>query len=69
MGCSVAAAGNPLPISDCFDWELQTGATDLVYYTSQPEDFTAFIDHTMTASTNGLSYSWPSQNLISRGIR
>jgi hypothetical protein len=34
-----------------------------VYYVPQIEDFTAFIEHTMTASSLGLSYSWQNELL------
>lgn len=52
----------------CFDWEPAGEVGDQVYYPAQIEWFTAFIDHTMTASRLGLSYSWPSAGLFSRGI-
>jgi hypothetical protein len=34
----------------------------------QIEDFTAFIDHTMTAAALNLTYSWTSEDLLNRGI-
>lgn len=50
--CDTGAA--PLPTTDCYNWEAGDVTT---YYVSQIEYFTAFIDHTMTASALGLSKS------------
>lgn len=53
--CSAVGGPNgPLPTTDCYNWVANNEDT---YYVSQIEDFTAFIDHTMTATALGLSYS------------
>lgn len=65
--CNSAGGGGPRPNPTCFDWEPD-GLGEQVYYPAQIESFTAFIDHTMTASRLGLSYSWPSTALFCRGI-
>lgn len=54
-GCTDGGADGPRPQAACFDWET-TG--EVTYYVAQIESFTAFIDHTMTASRLDLSYSW-----------
>ena len=53
--CSAVGGPNgPLPTTDCYNWVANDEVT---YYVTQIEDFTAFIDHTMTATALGLSYS------------
>jgi hypothetical protein len=68
-GCDPGSPLGPRPDPACFDWEpADPGEADTVFYTAQIETFTAFIDHTMTASRLSLSYSWPSEGLLCRGI-
>jgi hypothetical protein len=52
--CIDDPTNGPLPTTDCYNWE---DTDEVTYYVSQIEAFTAFIDHTMTASALGLSYS------------
>ena len=66
--CDSTGPDGPRPDPSCFDWEPAAGTAEQVYYPAQIEWFTAFIDHTMTASRLGLSYSWPSEGLFCRGI-
>lgn len=66
--CDATAGSGPRPDPSCFDWENVDEVGEQVYYPAQIESFTAFIDHTMTASRLGLSYSWPSEGLFCRGI-
>ena len=63
--CDPSVDDGPRPQAACFEWETSAETT---YYVAQIESFTAFIDHTMTASRLDLSYSWPSEGLFCRGI-
>ena len=60
-----ADGDNPLPSPSCYSWANTSAET---YYVSQIEEFTAFIEHTMTASSLGISKTWGDTDLIAEGI-
>jgi len=66
--CGTPAGGPAQSCSTCTDEAAQTDGCQSTSYVAQIEDFTAFIDHTVTAPALGVSLSYQSPKLINRGI-
>eukprot|EP01051_Picozoa_sp_SAG22_P019807 SAG22_NODE_3774_length_1534_cov_4.422997_1_plen_393_part_00 len=65
LPAACGSAGGSLPGPECYGWETTANAT---YYVAQVENFTAFVDHTMTAASLGLALGWQSESMACRGI-
>ena len=60
--------GTALPGPECYYDHSKIDPDADSYYVSQPEDFTAFIDHTLIVEATGRAYSWSDAELKFDGI-